>query len=498
VISQLFKCKTHALLKLITMTLLSWYLFAEVISLDAGMKPLYAWEFIILSSVYSLLVLNLMGFITYNEITSRKIGLLLFPASIVLGGIFARISIYNIADYAPYKSKEILILATVLSSLVFMFFFALSQVKSKVSSKKKVVLDVPRSEANKIKALFRDHGMDSFMEYFTRDEFERFSSESDLNEVDLIVISRKSVNRFQKDGLLIRAHLCGIPIMDKKRVMDSLSGRINLNDSDLWSYVLFAKPQTASMRFYDFTKSIIEPPIALIMLILLLPLMVAISILIKLTSKGPVLYSQKRTGYLGEVFDLYKFRTMIVDSEVDGPQWSSRNDNRITKIGAILRKTRIDELPQLINVIKGEMGFIGPRPERPEIYEKLKSEIPLFSMRTIITPGITGWAQVSAGYASTVSESFDKLEYDLFYIQNMSPSFDFIILLKTIKVAVLGSEYKENDWKFDSELLFRASSIFAIAILLLIINASFNGGTEPMKVKAEPESQVIESKEETV
>jgi lipopolysaccharide/colanic/teichoic acid biosynthesis glycosyltransferase len=172
----------------------------------------------------------------------------------------------------------------------------------------------------------------------------------------------------------------------------------------------------------------------------LLPVFLVIASLIKLTSKGPIFYKQIRTGYLGKTFTLIKFRSMFTDSEINGPQWCTDNDCRITPLGKFLRKTRLDEFPQLLNVLKGEMSFFGPRPERPEIYNELKKEIPLFSLRTIVRPGITGWAQVCAGYAASVQESRLKLEYDLYYIQHMSPRLDLIILVKTLEVALFGSK----------------------------------------------------------
>ena len=200
-----------------------------------------------------------------------------------------------------------------------------------------------------------------------------------------------------------------------------------------------ATPQTTPLRAYSSVKTVLEPLVAIALGIILAPVMVTIAIVIRSTSKGPILYRQNRTGYLGKNFTLVKFRSMFIDSEANGPQWCCDNDSRITPVGKFLRKTRLDELPQLWNVLRGEMSFVGPRPERPEIYSRLKKEIPLFSMRTIVRPGITGWAQVVAGYAASVEESQLKLEYDLYYIQHMSPRLDLIVLAMTLKVAIFGS-----------------------------------------------------------
>jgi lipopolysaccharide/colanic/teichoic acid biosynthesis glycosyltransferase len=160
--------------------------------------------------------------------------------------------------------------------------------------------------------------------------------------------------------------------------------------------------------------------------------------LIKWDSRGPVLYLQKRVGEKGKIFHLIKFRTMIENAEGDGGAvWASDGDPRITRIGRYLRQFRIDELPQFLNVLKGDMNLVGPRPERPEFVRILEEEIPYYSIRHSIKPGITGWAQVKGSYSGTIDESREKLEYDLFYLKNKSFKFDMLIIFKTIKTLML-------------------------------------------------------------
>jgi len=164
-----------------------------------------------------------------------------------------------------------------------------------------------------------------------------------------------------------------------------------------------------------------------------------IALAIKLTSSGPALYRQKRVGRDGTVFDCLKFRTMRADAEADsGPTWAGDNDPRITPLGRFLRFSRLDEIPQLWNVLKGDMSLVGPRPERPEFVDWLNREIPYYYLRHTIRPGITGWAQVRYKYGSTVEDAKEKLRYDLFYIKNFSPGLDLLILLQTIKIILLG------------------------------------------------------------
>lgn len=265
------------------------------------------------------------------------------------------------------------------------------------------------------------------------------------HSIDLIVISRINDQNAEHDSVLIRAHLAGVPVIDSDALIQELFGKIPLEMMTASSFILDATYQSLSLRIFQVTKRITEPVLAILMFLCFIPLFMVIAVLIKLDSKGPVFFVQNRTGYLGKKFRLVKFRSMRTDAEAMGPQWCSNNDERITKVGNFLRKTRIDELPQVINVIRGEMSFFGPRPERPEMYKSLKEEIPDFYLRTLIKPGITGWAQVFQGYAASVEESRAKLEYDLYYIQHVSPFLDLTIIVHTILVACFGDKAGKSD-----------------------------------------------------
>ncbi len=170
----------------------------------------------------------------------------------------------------------------------------------------------------------------------------------------------------------------------------------------------------------------------------LAPMLVLTALAIKLDSPGPVFYRQRRVGFGGREFDVFKFRSMIVDAECDGPRYAARNDNRITRVGRLIRKFRIDEIPQAINVLRGEMSFIGPRPERPEFVRVLEQQIPLYHYRHLVKPGITGWAQVKYEYAASVDGARKKLRFDLYYIRHFSPLLDLMIVLMTVRVALFG------------------------------------------------------------
>jgi exopolysaccharide biosynthesis polyprenyl glycosylphosphotransferase len=219
--------------------------------------------------------------------------------------------------------------------------------------------------------------------------------------------------------------------------MEKISGKMDV-DTISPSWLIFSEGFNLNPTF-RFLRRLVSFVISLVSLILILPLLPLISILIKLTSPGPILYRQKRVGRNGIPFYCLKFRTMRTDAEASsGAQWAGDDDPRITSVGRWLRQIRLDEIPQLWNVLRGDMGFVGPRPERPEFVEWLNREIPYYNLRHIIRPGITGWAQVRFQYGASLEDSKEKLRYDLYYIKHLSVSFDVMIVMETLKIILLG------------------------------------------------------------
>ncbi len=236
---------------------------------------------------------------------------------------------------------------------------------------------------------------------------------------------------------LLKLRLDGMKVEEATSWLERINGRIeveNLNPS----WLIFADGFRFS-GFFRMARRALNLLVALIGLVFSLPLLPFIALAIKFGSPGPILYRQKRVGRGGDQFYCYKFRTMRQDAEADtGATWATDNDPRITRVGKFLRASRLDEIPQLWCVLKGDMHFVGPRPERPEFVEWLIKEIPYYGVRHTVRPGITGWAQVQYKYGNTVEDAREKLQYDLFYIKNASVGLDFWIVFQTIKIVLLG------------------------------------------------------------
>ena len=242
---------------------------------------------------------------------------------------------------------------------------------------------------------------------------------------------------------LLQLRLHGVRVEEATSWLEKIYGRIEVEQLNP-SWLIFAE----GFHFDWFKRMVrraVNFAVAVIGLALSLPLIPFVMLAVKLSSSGPIFYHQKRVGRGGEEFYCHKFRTMLKDAEADtGATWASDNDPRITRVGRFLRFFRLDEIPQLWCVLKGEMHFVGPRPERPEFVASLSKEIPYYDLRHIVRPGITGWAQVQHPYANTVEDSREKLQYDLFYIKNASLGLDLWIMFQTIKIVLLGRGSKVN------------------------------------------------------
>ena len=258
------------------------------------------------------------------------------------------------------------------------------------------------------------------------------------NDIDEIVVAMDDRRRAFPMHELLECRLAGIEILELPSFLERETGKVRLDVLNP-SWIIFGEGFRASP-----TLQLLERGFDLVastaLLLLALPLMLLAMLGIKLEEglKAPLFYRQKRVGHRGEVFDVLKFRSMRVDAEKFGAQYATKDDPRVTKIGGLMRKTRIDELPQLLNVFRGEMSFVGPRPERPEFVDELEQKIPYYRERHTVKPGITGWAQLCYPYGSSEKDTIEKLQYDLYYVKNRSLLFDLAILVQTVEVVLWG------------------------------------------------------------
>ncbi len=250
------------------------------------------------------------------------------------------------------------------------------------------------------------------------------------------------VSLHQKRGIMplrevLTCKFSGIRVYDAPSFYEKVTGKLLIEDTQPSWFIFNERFRITSSR--KFIKRTVDLLCSVTGVILSLPLLPLIVILIKADSRGPVLFRQTRVGEMGEYFTIYKFRTMRRDAEsATGAVWAKEKDPRITRIGSFLRKTRLDELPQLFNILRGDMSVIGPRPERPEFIANLSKIIPFYSERHFVKPGLTGWAQIRYPYGASVEDAVEKLRFDLYYIKNWSLFLDFRILLGTVKVVIFG------------------------------------------------------------
>ncbi len=285
--------------------------------------------------------------------------------------------------------------------------------------------DAPRSEA--------ELGVAKILG--TADELEQIVSEKKIDRIVVALAQRRG--NFPTESLLRMSLESSVDIEECASFYERVTGQVHL-DMLRPSWLIFSGKER-NTRFILVFRRVVDQILALTGLALSLPVMAMTALIIKLESKGPVFYRQKRVGKHGAVFELLKFRSMHDNAEADGtPVWAASDDNRVTRFGKLIRKVRVDEIPQFWNILKGEMSFIGPRPERPHFVSELAEKIPFYEHRHLVAPGLTGWAQIKYPYGASVEDARQKLQYDLYYIKNQSLALDAIIIFETVKTVLFG------------------------------------------------------------
>ena len=261
----------------------------------------------------------------------------------------------------------------------------------------------------------------------------RFVENLGVSEVVLALEERRNALPLQD---LLRIKTAGVHVNDFSSFLERETGRVDL-DTVNPSWLIFSDGFSSGRAVSSAAKRVFDIVASAVLLLLTAPIILLFALLVKLDSKGPAFFRQTRVGLFGQNFDLIKLRSMRIDAEADGKaQFAAKNDPRVTRIGNFIRKVRIDELPQTWSVLKGEMSFVGPRPERPEFVTQLEEKLPYFAERHMVKPGITGWAQINYPYGANLEDSRHKLEYDLYYAKNYTPFLDLLILLQTLRVVL--------------------------------------------------------------
>lgn len=253
--------------------------------------------------------------------------------------------------------------------------------------------------------------------------------------IDQLIVAYKKIDE-KTMKLLLGCMQKKVQVTDFKKVIEEIAGKVPIEHLDNNWFIL--QLSTINKRYFWYAKRLTDIVLSFIGLCIVIPFLPVIALLIKLDSRGPVFYSQMRIGKGGKPFRVWKLRTMAADADKNNVYWTTEKDSRITRLGKALRKIRLDELPQFINILKGDMSFIGPRPEAVSLSELYAKEIPYYSERHMVTPGITGWAQINYRYGNSVEDAKEKLKYDFYYIKNRSLMLDVVIFLRTIRIVLTG------------------------------------------------------------
>src|SRR5690554_6062865 len=264
------------------------------------------------------------------------------------------------------------------------------------------------------------------------EDLSRYVADLGVSEVVLALEERRNALPL-KD--LLRVKTAGVHVNDFSSFMERETGRVDLDTLNP-SWLIFSDGFSSGRILSSVAKRLFDIAASMLLLVLTFPIIVIFAVLVKLDSRGPAFFRQRRVGLYGAPFTLLKLRSMRTDAEAGGAQWASENDPRITRVGGLIRKLRIDELPQVWTVLKGQMSFVGPRPEVPTFVEDLEGKLPYYAERHMVKPGITGWAQINYPYGASIEDARHKLEYDLYYAKNYTPFLDLLILLQTLRVVL--------------------------------------------------------------
>lgn len=360
--------------------------------------------------------------------------------AIAISAALAMFFFYLIPYFGITPKTNLFIFFAIFATVEIIWRRSFNRLTASLQSKTKIALVGSSKATEEISAFIKENPQLGYEISIWLKNKENFSSLKDINDwkklidengIDLIVIPRYFKNEPEAAKIFYRLLTLGIDISDIPAFYEIIFQKIPLDEvNEEW----FLGEIVEKEKFYDNIKMAFEFVSAVLLFVALIPIEILIALSIKLFSRGPVIYSQVRIGKNGEKFVLYKFRTMKTDAESNGAKWAETNDPRVTPFGRLLRSTHLDELPQLMNIAKGEISFVGPRPERPEFVSVLSEKISYYDTRHLVRPGITGWAQINYRYGASEEDAAEKLKYDIYYLRNRSLILDIAIVLRTLKL----------------------------------------------------------------
>ena len=426
----------------------AWHLYAHQAGFDAG--PLASrWLPLLTFGVSNSLAMMATGMYGNEGLRSMRFATARLLAAISLGVIFLSVLGFLLPTATLWRANSLYAMVFAIGVL-FVIRLALTQSSGTEAFRRRILVLGAGPRAARLAALADTPGSGLEMVGFVamsaaektvpgavqREAIANLSDHVVMLRAGEVVLALEERRNALPLNDLLRVKTTGVHVNDIASFIERETGRVDLATTNP-SGLIFSDGFSAGQRISKVSKRLFDILASLIVLIVGLPLIIVAGIAVMLDSRGPVFYRQPRVGLFGEPYDIFKIRSMRTDAEAAGKAvWASENDPRVTRVGRVIRKLRIDELPQTWCVLKGDMSFVGPRPERPSFVEELEKKLPYYAERHMVKPGLTGWAQINYPYGASVEDARVKLEYDLYYAKNYSPFLDLLILLQTVRVVL--------------------------------------------------------------
>lgn len=426
----------------------AWHLYAHFADFDAGTLA-SRWVPLATFAMANSLAMMATGMYGSEALRSMKFATARLLAAVSLGVIFLSVVGFLLPTATLWRVNSLYAMVLAIVAL-FVIRLLLTQTAGTEAFKRRILVLGAGKRAARLKALAEMPGSGLVIAGFvamsgaeraipnavSRDAIANLSDHVVALRAGEVVLAMEERRGALPLADLLRIKTTGVHVNDIAGFIERETGRVDLATTNP-SALIFSDGFSAGQRISRVGKRVFDVIASLLVLVVGLPLILIAAVAVKLDSRGPVLYRQSRVGLYGEQYDIWKIRSMRTDAEAAGKAiWASENDPRVTRVGHFIRKLRIDELPQLWCVLKGEMSFVGPRPERPTFVEELERQLPYYAERHMVKPGLTGWAQINYPYGASVEDARAKLEYDLYYAKNYSPFLDLLILLQTVRVIL--------------------------------------------------------------